>query len=165
MQGLQKQRRRTRADISEEQKQEIKEAFQLFDSDKSGTIDFHELKVAMRAVGFDASKQELQKIIRDNDKDGSGLINLEDFMDVMTQKIAARDPMDEIIKAFKLFDEDNTGKITLKNLRRVAKELGETISDEELAAMIDEFDRDGDGAIDQEDFIAILKSTSAYSAF
>ena len=34
----------------------IKEAFELFDTDKTGTIDYHELKVCMRALGFDVKK-------------------------------------------------------------------------------------------------------------
>lgn len=37
------------------------------------------------------------------------------------------------------------GKISLRNLRRVARELGETMSDDELRAMIDEFDTSGSG--------------------
>lgn len=55
-----------------------------------------------------------------------------------------------------------TGKISFKNLKRVAKELGENLTDEELHEMIDEADRDGDGEINQEEFLRIMKKTSLY---
>lgn len=60
-------------------------------------------------------------MIADIDKDGSGTIDFDEFLQMMTSKMGERDSREEIIKAFKLFDDDNTGKITHKNLKRVAK--------------------------------------------
>lgn len=51
---------------------------------------------------------------------------------VVSERILARDPMEEIRRAFQLFDDDNTGKISLRNLRRVAKEIGDRLEDDEL---------------------------------
>ena len=45
--------------LTEDQRAEIQEAFDLFDTDKSGSIDYHELKVAMRALGFPVRKEEV----------------------------------------------------------------------------------------------------------
>ncbi|KAI8848750.1 hypothetical protein BC829DRAFT_375033 [Chytridium lagenaria] len=156
-----KQKRRlTRPELTEEQKLEIKEAFDLFDTDKDSALDYHELKVAMRALGFEVKKAEVLKILRDFDKNGQGLIEFDDFNKVMTEKILDRDPLEEIRKAFQLFDDDGTGRITLRNLRRVAKEIGENLDDEELQAMIDEFDLDQDGEINEQEFISIMTDSN-----
>lgn len=112
------------AGLTEEQKQEIREAFDLFDTDGSGTIDAKELKVAMRALGFEPKKEEIKKMISDIDKDGSGTIDFQEFLEMMTAKMGEKDSKEEILKAFRLFDDDETGKITFRNLKRVAKELG-----------------------------------------
>jgi len=153
--AAQKSKRRThsRPELTDEQKQEIKEAFELFDTDKDGCVDYHELKVAMRALGFDLKKAEVLKILRDHDKTNHGLMDFEDFAKISTfpvclaerlatlmplvpvsERILARDPMEEIRRAFQLFDDDNTGKISLRNLRRVAKEIGDRLEDDELYA-------------------------------
>jgi len=76
--------------------------------------------------------------------------------------MAERNPEDEIKKAFALFDDDQTGSISVRNLRRVARELGEELKDEELQAMIDEFDKNGDGVIDLDEFMGIMKQSSIY---
>jgi len=80
----------------------------------------------------------------------------------VTDKYGDRDPDDEINKAFQLFDDDHSGKVSLKNMKRVARELGENLSEEELQAMIDEFDRDQDGEISSDEFSYIMKQSTMY---
>lgn len=116
----------------------------------------------MRALGFEPSKEEVRKLISQVDKDGSGTVNFNEFLVIMTTKMGERDSREEIIKAFRLFDDDETGKISFRNLKRVAMELGESITDEELQEMIDEADRDGDGEVSQEEFIRIMERTNLF---
>merc|ERR1712022_112187 len=126
--------------LSDEQLDEIREAFSLFDSDASGMIDVRELKAAMRALGF-----EVKNGVTDIDNDGNGTIEFTEFLQMMTGKMGEKDTREDIEKVFKLFDDDNTNKISFRNLARVAEELGENIDDEELQDMINQADRDGDG--------------------
>lgn len=149
-------------ELTEEQRQEIREAFDLFDTDGSGTIDAKELKVAMRALGFEPKKEEIRKMIADIDKNGSGTVDFSEFLEMMTIKMGERDSRGEMLKAFRLFDDDETGKISFKNLKRVSMELGEKMTDEELQEMIDEADRDGDGEVNQDEFLRIMKKTNLY---
>jgi Ca2+-binding EF-hand superfamily protein len=58
---------------------------------------------------------------------------------------------------FKLFDEDNLNKITYKNLKKIAAEVGEKLSDEELREMLEEADRDNDNALNFEEFYRIMR--------
>merc|ERR1712184_128767 len=131
--------------LTEEQMEEIREAFGLFDADASGMIDVRELKAAMRALGFEVKNEELKKMVTDIDNDGNGTIEFVEFLSMMTGKMGEKDSREDIEKVFKLFDDDNTNKISFRNLARVAEELGENIDDEELQDMINQADRDGDG--------------------
>ena len=181
-------------ELTDDQKQEIREAFDLFDTDGSGTIDAKELKVAMRALGFEPSKEEIRKLISQIDVDGSGTVDFNEFLVMMTTKMGEwvgkgfciesshfstslayiyiyisthvstgeRDSREEMVKAFRLFDDDETGKISFRNLKRVAMELGESITDEELQEMIDEADRDGDGEVSQDEFVRIMEKTNLF---
>merc|ERR1712216_504620 len=116
--------------LTEEQLDEIREAFSLFDADASGMFDIRELKAAMRALGFEVKNEELKKMVADIDGDGNGTIEFGEFLGMMTGKMGEKDSREDIEKVFKLFDDDNSSKISFKNLARVAEELGETIDDE-----------------------------------
>ena len=145
-----------RPGLSEEEIEEIREAFNLFDTDGSGTIDPKELKAAMQSLGFEAKNQTIYQMIGDIDKDNDGSIDFEEFLDMMTAKMSDKDTREDIQKVFNLFDDDQTGRITLRNLKRVAKELGETMSDAELMEMIERADTDQDGEISPDEFYGIM---------
>ncbi|KAL7697536.1 centrin [Lotmaria passim] len=190
------------AELTKDQMEEIREAFDLFDTDGSGTIDVRELRIAMRALGFEPRKEELRQLVNDATGGNAGsvgaapssangnattnngaslmlnaasssaavgigggssaVVTYPQFVHMMAQKMSQRDSREEMLKAFVLFDTEGTGKISFQNLKRVAMELGENMTDAELQEMIDEADRDGDGEVSEEEFLRLMKKTSLY---
>ncbi|CAN0045499.1 unnamed protein product [Laminaria digitata] len=96
-------------------------------------------------------------MLTDVDKEGAASVSFNDFVEMVTPKVLARDPKDEIMKIFALFDEDGTGGISFRNLKRVATELGENLTDDELQEMIEEADRDQDGVVNAEEFYRVMR--------
>ncbi|NXO55222.1 CETN1 protein, partial [Aramus guarauna] len=158
--------------VSEEQREELREAFELFDPDGSGVLDASALKArsceraawarrtqAGRALGCELGKEEMKRIVSQFGEEGSGKLSFKSFLQVMTQKMAEPCVEKEILQAFEVFDCDGTGKISFENLKVVASEVGENITDEELQEMIDEADVNGDGEVDKQEFLRMLTLT------
>lgn len=81
-----------RQELTEKQKKDIKQAFDLFDADGSGVIDIKELKVALRALGFEPKKDEIKKLISEinteqKDKENTNSIDYTEFLQIMTAKM------------------------------------------------------------------------------
>merc|ERR1712048_644110 len=89
-----------------------------------------------------------------------GYLDFNEFLEIMTAKMSEKDSKEQILKAFQLF-RGPSGKISFDDLKAVAKELGETMSDEELMEMIKEADKDGDGMVSEEEFLRIIRKSTA----
>uniref|UniRef100_A0ACD6A5P5 Uncharacterized protein n=2 Tax=Avena sativa TaxID=4498 RepID=A0ACD6A5P5_AVESA len=163
--GYRKDRGGGRKRLTAHKRKEIKEAFDLFDTDGSGTIDPKELNVAMRALGFEMTPEEIKQMIAEVDKDGSGTIDLEEFVHMMTGKMGERDAREELQKAFRIIDQDANGKISDVDIQRLAIEAGEHFTLDEVREMIDAADENGDGEIDMEEFIKMMKRTNFGTGF
>lgn len=130
--------------------------------------------MALKALGFDLPKPELLELLTTHGTPKSAAQNqsqpqqqqqptppsrlhlsLPSFQIIASDLIAARDQRDEILRAFNLFDSEGKGMINLEDLRRVARELGEGLEEEELVAMIEEFDLEGKGGVGREEFVGI----------
>jgi Ca2+-binding EF-hand superfamily protein len=83
-------------------------------------------------------------------------IDFNDFLEIMTTKMSERDQAEELEKAFILFS-NNKAFIEFEDLKRIARELGETMSDDELKEMMYEANKvDREGTVDRKDFLGIL---------
>ncbi|CAG0917876.1 unnamed protein product [Notodromas monacha] len=149
-------------DLTEEMKANVKSTFAMFEIERKGFMDVAQLKVAMRSLGFEPRKEEVKKLLKEVDPKSTGKVEENDFVRVMGQKLVEKGATEEIMKAFRLFDDDTTGKISFANLKRVAQELGEVISDTELKEMIEEADKDGDGEVSESEFRTIMRKTCLY---
>ena len=128
--------------LTEDEVLEIREAFDLFDTDHSGEIDVAELKQALMNLGIDTKNQTLQNMLADIDKNGNA---------------SDKDTREDLEKVFELFlGDDDADKIDIKHLKRVCKELNENMSDDELNEMIVRADTDRDGKVSFEEFYAIM---------
>jgi Ca2+-binding EF-hand superfamily protein len=72
---------------------QFKEAFELFDTDQSGTIDGTELKFCMQALGFDPSPHEIKDMLQKIDQDGNGTVEFEEFVDLLSGKMVRLAPL------------------------------------------------------------------------
>ncbi|KAK6959564.1 alpha-actinin A, partial [Biomphalaria glabrata] len=128
------------------------EVFQLFDKDRNGHISRDELGRVFRALDLDPSQKELDQALKELDKDGNGIIELDDFK--MYLKKVKRSSYDErkqeMMQAFSLLDKNNDKFIDAKELSQVLTSLGEVLSEAEINAMIQVADTNKDGKIDYE---------------
>ena len=74
--------------LTQKQKDDIKKAFDHFDQKGEGSIKKKELKVILRALGFDPSNEELDRIVYEHNEDKDDkTIDFQQFMDIMLSKI------------------------------------------------------------------------------
>ncbi|KAL3284507.1 hypothetical protein HHI36_018666 [Cryptolaemus montrouzieri] len=138
--------------LSKQQKDDIKEAFDLFDSKGSGLVERDFLKVAFRALGIEPSRKDIRNLAI-----LPQYLSYEEFVEQLQIKMTSEDELSDVIKMFQIFDMDKSGKITYDELKSVAKILEEDVTDEELQEMLDEGDMSGDKKVEFGEFKALLQ--------
>ena len=117
-----------------------------------------ELKAAMKALGVVVKKEELRKMITDVDADGSGSVEFPEFLTMMTAKMNDNDSREEIQKVYKMFTD--SGKLEFKDFKKIAKELGENMGDDDLHSMFEHADHSNLGYVSLDDFYRLMKKKS-----
>ena len=139
---------------------EYKEAFEIFDKNKDGNITANELANVMKSLNMDPTEDELHEMIDEVDLDGNGEIDFEEFVTLMNRRSKETDTEEDVINAFKMFDKDMEGKISVTEIRHIIKEYDEELDDDVLDEMLREADSDMDGFVNYEDIIGTLFGTN-----
>ena len=142
--------------LTDEEITEIKEAFDLFDIEKTGFIETEDLKNAMETQGFAYKSPTIFKMVCELDVDKKRKVDFDEFLALMTDHYIEEGSKKEAQKVFNLFDVDHTGFIELKNLKKIAKDLGETLDDDDIIELITKTDKDGDGKVSFDEFYHVM---------
>ncbi|XP_045530516.1 caltractin-like isoform X1 [Pieris brassicae] len=150
---------KAKLELTQSQKNDLHEAFNLLDYNGEGKIKAEDFRVAIKALGYEPTKEELQKMINGVDKGLTGKLSFENFETAIMRKIMSLDSDGDIMKSFRLFDMDDCGFISFENLKQVTKILEIYLSDQEIEEMIDDADKDFDGFISVQEFMRMIKNS------
>ena len=138
---------------------EIKDAFELFDSNGEGKINVREIRGAMQSIGYDEKNPTVYEVITELDNPrskNSGGATFNDFCQTVNYRVPEKETTEDLRKVFNLFlDDPNSNTTTLASIKRVADELGENIEEIELNAMLKKASKSG-ARLTFDDFVAIM---------
>lgn len=143
--------------LNDEQVAEYKEVFMLFDKDEDGVLSFNELNIVMKSLGQRPKEKRLLSMVREVSEDQLyDTIEFNEFLQMMSKQQKEDVTIDSLLDAFRIFDKDEDGFITVDELTRIMTSLGERMTSKELNEMIKEADSDGDGLINYQEFCGVL---------
>ncbi|XP_028092309.1 calcium-dependent protein kinase 4-like isoform X2 [Camellia sinensis] len=144
--------------LSEEEIAGLKEMFQAMDTDNSGAITFDELKAGLRRYGSTLKDTEIRDLMDAADVDNSGTIDYGEFI-AATVHLNKLEREEHLVAAFRYFDKDGSGYITVDELQMACAE--HNMTDVLLEDIIREGDQDNDGRIDYQEFVAMMQKGNA----
>ncbi|XP_054857491.1 calmodulin-like protein 6 [Eublepharis macularius] len=147
--------------LTPEQITEYKGIFEMFDEEGNGLVKTDELERLMSLIGINPTKRELATMAKDADKESKGTFNCDAFLVLMgIYHEKAKNQDEELRAAFKVFDKEHKGYIEWDTLKYVLMNAGEPLNEQEAELMMKEADKDGDGTIDYEEFVAMMTGES-----
>lgn len=150
---------------------ELQDKFLLFDVDGDKVISRKELGAVMRSFGENPTEDELNDLMKELDADGSDKLEFKEFLnlmeksdrlDIMMKRKLKDQHVEEMKQKFSEFDDDNDGAIDIKELRNVIESLGQTPTEEELQALLDELDLDKTSLLEFPEFLRLMQQNTKH---
>ena len=135
---------------------ELKEAFNMFDRDKDGLVNYIDLGNVLKSQGFNPTNQELQDMILEVDDNEDNKINFDEFLILMHSRLKKADIENELNEAFSVYDKNGSNLINVREFRKIMNSLGEKVCQEEIDELIKKVDPKNRGYINYRELTKIL---------
>ncbi|CAL9061516.1 unnamed protein product, partial [Musa banksii] len=137
----------------EPDKEGMEQVFRKISNGKE-RIEFSDLRQLLHKMNVADADREAKQMMQAADFNNDGFLDFDEFMKV-TKDVSMR----ELKDAFGMFDEDRDGRISAEEIKRMMQKLGESCTLEDCARMVKNVDKNGDGLVDMDEFVAMMTST------
>lgn len=119
----------------------------------------------LATLGTNLDEEELAKLIKIMDKDGSGEVSLDELASVMLSRKSSKEAKlsDVAIELFNMFDKDGEGEISLDEMVSTFGQTGKNWDMEDVVAFFELIDLDKSGLVDREEFMQFISDVEAMS--
>ena len=140
--------------LQDERRKLMKEILDLYDPNNEGFINSNDTSKILQAMGRTLEEDDEQNFLQAADPDNTGKITKDNFLATVEALFSlSKDDVNDLLEAFKIFDINNTGKISVKDFKKILVKIGQAFSEEEADDIIKYINADKEGNIDYADFI------------
>ena len=140
----------------------LKQTFDIFDRDGSGSIETEELSKVLEALGQKITESQLEEMVNELDLNRDGQIDFEEFASLSILSADGESQDEYLRRIFEKFDKNGDGQIDVAEMSSEAMTLlNKNLSDTEIIEMFRIADNDGNGQLDYDEFVQVIMAKSA----
>ncbi|XP_069078957.1 calmodulin-like protein 4 isoform X1 [Pleurodeles waltl] len=144
--------------LSQDEINEFKECFSLYDKSQKGKIKSSDLITVMRCLGVCPTQAEVNRHLQVHKIEKNGEVEFSTFLTMMYRQKQQEDPLNEILVALLMTDHQKKGSIPASELRAKLTQMGEKLTPQEVDDLLKEASVGADGSVKYEDFVRRITS-------
>ena len=142
------------AELNEIQIERYNKAFSYVDKKKTGAVPVSQISNLLSAAKEDDFEEEdINDALDVLGKSNEDTLTAEEFVQFMEELYNPNN----IVEAFRLFDTDNNGYISVDEFKYILKMVDSPLVDKDVKEIFDHFDVSKDGKIDYKEFLYFLE--------